>query len=217
EKDSAPVLADNTTASPPAEAKPLSDASTPPLAEQAPDSPATIAELLQRYFAESFGWYGYGVRLGVLRPASDLGSSAAAGIHFPLGRLASNTETAVIVDYWNESRHEKGFHEEWKAFGLSVILRHYLAADEFSISPYLGGGCGLNHSSKFHRSFQTDPAATRTARSTSGLSLQLKAFAGLQFPLAQKRLFFEVNFSAAKVNTLGLYAGIDFLQAAGKE
>jgi hypothetical protein len=137
--------------------------------------------------AHAFGFSGVGGKLGYSNP-ENLDGTAEMGVHAELERPGTRVHLLPNVMYWNVDRVRD----------LSPNMDvYYHFNPEGKMSPYLGGGVGLNF---VHRA-RTDAGST---------DLGMNVLGGLKFPGSANHYFLEGRFTASDINQVSLLTGITF-------
>lgn len=137
--------------------------------------------------ARAFGFSGVGGKLGYSSP-EDLDGTAELGLHAELERPGTHVHLLPNLMYWNVDRV--------RDVSPNVDL-YYHFRPEGRMSPYVGGGLGLNfvHNARSDRG-QTD--------------LGMNLVGGLRFPGSAHHYFLEGRFTASDINQVSVLTGVTF-------
>jgi hypothetical protein len=148
---------------------------------------ATTLALVSTSWA--FDVSGVGGRIGVTDPDA-LDPTASLGVHAEVEQRGSQLHLMPNLAYWNVDRVSN--------VQPNLDMYYHFAHDN-QMSPYLGGGLGLNfrHNDRIDHS-QTD--------------VGVNAIAGLSFPdrNAARRYYLEGRYTASEMNQISLLTGITF-------
>jgi len=137
--------------------------------------------------AHAFGVSGVGGKLGYANP-EDLDGTASVGVHAEMERPGTHLHLLPNVMYWNVDRV--------RDLNPNVDV-YYHFSPEGRVSPYLGGGVGLNF---VHRA-RTDLGET---------DLGMNVVGGVRFPGSANHYFLEGRFTASDINQVSVMTGITF-------
>jgi hypothetical protein len=135
--------------------------------------------------AQSFGFGGYGGKLGWVMPEG-LDGTLAVGGHLEFERPGSRWHVQPSLHYWNEN----GFSN----LNPNLDLYYHFNAERL-MTPYVGGGVGLH-------------VLAGDGGSDSDLGANL--FGGLRFPGPATHFMLEGRFSVTDVSQFGILGGITF-------
>ena len=147
------------------------------------------ALLLAPRFASAYGVSGVGARMGYADPDA-LDGTTTMSVHADLERSGTRVHLMPNMAFWSVNQ----------VSNVNPNLDIYYHFERHRrVSPYLGGGMGLNfrHNDRLNRS-ETDP----------GVNL----LGGLLFPGggAARRYYLEGRFTASDVNQVALLTGVTF-------
>ncbi len=137
--------------------------------------------------ATALGLSGSGGKLGILAPESGGSTPALAG-HLEFESPGTRVHLMPSLMYWKDD-----------AIGdLSANLDlYYHFDDEGYVTPYVGGGLGINFFSN-----------SRTDRSDADVGLNV--LGGVRFPGSFSHYFLEGRYTASDVSQLAVLGGITF-------
>ncbi len=137
--------------------------------------------------ARALGYSGIGGKLG-FADSENLDGTAALGVHAELARIGTRVHLLPNVMYWKVN----GVRDVSPSLDL-----YYHFNPEGRVTPYVGGGLGLNF---VHRE--------RRDRSSTDLGMNLAA--GMRFPGAASHYFFEGRYTASDINQFAVLGGVTF-------
>lgn len=137
----------------------------------------------------AFDVSGVGGRLGVTDPDA-LDPTASLGVHAEVEKRGSRLHLMPNLAYWNVDRVSN--------VNPNFDMYYHFERDN-RISPYLGGGLGLN----FRHNDRVDQSDTNVGVNVIG---------GLSFPDrdAARRYYLEGRYTASEMNQISLLTGITF-------
>ena len=136
--------------------------------------------------ASAFALEGVGGKLGY-ESAQDLDGTAELGLHAELDQPGTRVHLLPNVTYWNVD----GVRD------LSPNMDAYYHFNPAGrVTPYLGGGLGLNF---VHRD-----------RGLDSTDLGMNVIGGLRFPGTQNHYFLEGRYTASDVGQVSVLTGITF-------
>jgi len=137
--------------------------------------------------ANAYDFSGAGGKLGYANP-EDLDGTAMLGVHAELEQHGTRVHLLPNIMYWNVNR-VRDVNPNFDVY--------YHFHREGRMSPYLGGGLGLN----FVRYDRTD-------RSDTDLGMNL--LGGLRFPGTSNHYFLEGRYTASYIPQVSLLGGVTF-------
>jgi hypothetical protein len=148
---------------------------------------AVVALAMAPTISHAYGLSGAGGRLGYSSP-DDRDGTAQVGVHAEFEQTGTRVHLQPNVLYW-------------KADGTRDLAPnmdvYYHFEREGKVSPYLGGGLGVN----FIRNERLDRSST---------DLGMNVIGGLRFPGAANNYFVESRFTASDINQIAVLGGITF-------
>lgn len=137
--------------------------------------------------ARAYGFEGVGGKLGY-SSAEDLNGTAALSVHAEFDQTGSRLHLLPNMTYWQTD----GMRDLSPNFDM-----YYHFNPEGTMTPYLGGGLGLNfiHRDRF-----------REGSTDVGMNL----VGGLRFPSAENHYFLEGRYTASAVSQAMVMAGVTF-------
>lgn len=148
---------------------------------------AALLLLLAPLSAGAFEFSGMGGKLGYAHP-EDLDGTASGSVHAEFEQSGSHVHLLPNIGFWSVDRVSD--------VNPNLDL-YYHFQPEGRMSPYLGGGVGLN---VVHRS--------RIDQTNTDLGMNLVG--GLRFPGASNHVFLEGRYTASDVSQVSLLTGITF-------
>ena len=137
--------------------------------------------------SHGYGMSGVGGKLGVTSP-EDLNSTVMVGGHLEFEENATRLHLMPNLMYWKT----EGISDVNPNFDV-----YYHFSPEGTVTPYLGGGVGLN----VRNNEATDRSKTAVGANVIG---------GLRFPGATNHYFLEGRFTASDQSQVALLGGITF-------
>lgn len=142
--------------------------------------------------ASAYEMSGVGGRIGYTTP-ENLDGTAAMSVHAELEQSGTRLHFMPNLSYWNVD-HVSDVCPNLDAY--------YHFGPDGKVSPYLGGGLGIN--------FVHDRRAFRSDDTNLGMNL----LGGLRFPGSNdspRRYFLEGRFTASDVNQVAVMTGVTFM------
>jgi len=137
--------------------------------------------------ARAFGVEGVGGKLGYSNP-ENLDGTAALGLHAELAKPGTRVHLLPNMMYW-------------KVDGVRDVSpnmdAYYHFNPEGRVTPYLGGGLGLNF-------------VHNDRRDRSSADLGVNVMGGVRFPSTRNHYFLEGRYTASDVDQVSVLTGITF-------
>ncbi len=149
-------------------------------------------------FNPEIGVKGIAGKLGLLYISTkDIGITPGVGLWIDLGNLSPELGLDAGLEYWNGSWEESGGTLHKRDLAIYGTIKYEIAMDK--VSPFLGGGIGINMYKKIYPEGWSNPDETKN-------KLELHLDMGVVYPINDKidiegRI--KVNFS--DFGTYGLY------------
>ena len=138
--------------------------------------------------AQSYRMSGFGGKLGYTTP-EDLDGTMMIGGHLEFGRPGSRVHVLPSLMYWRVN--------DVSDVNPNLDL-YYHFEPEGAVSPYLGGGLGVN--------LVSDDRDNHSRNSNLGANV----FGGLRFPAATSHAFVEGRYTIADMSQFAVLGGITF-------
>ena len=146
------------------------------------------APILTPRFAGAYGYEGVGGKLGY-SSNENLDGTAALSVHTEFAQEGSRLHMLPNVTYWRVD----GMRDVSPNFDL-----YYHFAPEGQVTPYVGGGMGIN----FMRNER---------REVSDTNLGVNMLGGVRFPGTSHSYFLEGRYTASDVSQAMVMAGVTFM------
>ncbi len=165
-------------------------------------------------FAQAeIGFNGMGAKVGFVMPEDPIESTIGFGLVSDLGTIMPNLALHAYVDYWGKSYDESEHYESKFSVVSIAAIAKYLISSGGSLTPYVGGGLGLEFASVsgeytgpsvpgYTEDFDYDETETET-----DLGIHLVGGAMMELSPAMKG-FAEVKYTIGDVDYLGIFAGV---------
>lgn len=147
-----------------------------------------LASLATTRSASAYGFSGVGGKLGYTSP-EDMDGTAALGLHAEFAQAGTHLHLLPNMTYWKV----ENVRDVSPNFDV-----YYHFNPEKRVSPYLGGGVGLN----FMRN---------EARDTGETQFGMNFLGGVRFPGAATHYFLEGRYTASDTPQAMVLAGVTFL------
>ncbi|HNR68074.1 MAG TPA: outer membrane beta-barrel protein [bacterium] len=163
-------------------------------------------------FAQAeIGFNGMGAKVGFVMPEDPIESTIGFGLVADLGTIMPNLALHAYVDYWGKSYDESEHYESKFSVVSIAAIAKYLISSGGSLTPYVGGGLGLEFASVsgeytgpsvpgYTEDFDYDETET-------DLGIHLVGGAMMELSPAMKG-FAEVKYTIGDVDYLGIFAGV---------